>query len=54
MAKGPYHVLIGARSSDKGNAAVSQLQSKNLPGTCELLHLDQTDDASIAAAASTS
>ena len=51
MAKGPYHILIGARSIDKGKAAVSQLQSKNLPGTCELLHLDQTDDASIAAAA---
>ncbi|GAB7324842.1 hypothetical protein MBLNU13_g08672t1 [Cladosporium sp. NU13] len=51
MAKGPYHVLIGARSPEKGQTAVSHLQSKNLPGTCELLHLDQTDDASIAAAA---
>jgi NAD(P)-dependent dehydrogenase (short-subunit alcohol dehydrogenase family) len=51
MAKGPYHVFIGARSLDKGKAAVEQLQSKNYPGTCELLQLDQTDDASIAAAA---
>lgn len=51
MAKGPYHILIGARSIDKGKAAVQQLQSKNLPGTCELLQIDQTDDASIAAAA---
>lgn len=51
MAKGPYHILIGARSPGKGQAAVKQLQSKNLPGTCELLQLDQTDDASIAAAA---
>lgn len=51
MAKGPYHILIGARSIDKGKTAVQQLQSKNLPGTCELLQIDQTDDASIAAAA---
>ena len=51
MSKGPYHILIGARSADKGQAAVKQLQSKNHPGTCELLQLDQTDDASIAAAA---
>lgn len=51
MAKGPYHILIGARFIDKGKAAVQQLQSKNLPGTCELLQIDQTDDASIAAAA---
>lgn len=51
MAKGPYHILIGARSIEKGQAAVKQLQSKNHPGTCELLRIDQTDDASIAAAA---
>jgi NAD(P)-dependent dehydrogenase (short-subunit alcohol dehydrogenase family) len=51
MAKGPYHILIGARSTDKGKAAVKELQSKGYKGTCELLQLDQTDDASIAAAA---
>lgn len=51
MAKGPYHVLVAARSTDKGQAAVKDLQSKRYEGTCELLQLDQTDDASIAAAA---
>jgi NAD(P)-dependent dehydrogenase (short-subunit alcohol dehydrogenase family) len=51
MAKGPYHIFIGARSLSKGKAAVEQLQSNNYPGTCELVQLDQTDDASIAAAA---
>jgi hypothetical protein len=50
MAKGPYHILIGARSIDKGQAAVEELQSKGHKGTCELLQIDQTDDASIAAA----
>jgi len=51
MAKGTYHVLVGARSTTKGEAAIKALQSKNHPGTCELVHLDQTDDASIEAAA---
>jgi NAD(P)-dependent dehydrogenase (short-subunit alcohol dehydrogenase family) len=51
MAKGPYHILIGARSTSKGQAAVEELQSKGHKGTCELLQIDQTDDASIAAAA---
>ena len=51
MAKGPYHILIGARSPSKGEAAVQLLQSRNHPGTCEFLPLDITDDASIAAAA---
>jgi len=53
MAKGPYHILIGARSASKGAAAVQHLQSQNHPGTCELLQIDQTDDDSIAAAAKT-
>jgi NAD(P)-dependent dehydrogenase (short-subunit alcohol dehydrogenase family) len=53
MAKGPYHVLIGARSTEKGKAAVEELSSKGHQGTCELLQIDQTDDASIAAAAKT-
>ena len=50
MAKGTYHVLVGARSPTKGEAAIKELQSKNHPGTCELVQIDQTDDASIAAA----
>jgi NAD(P)-dependent dehydrogenase (short-subunit alcohol dehydrogenase family) len=50
MAKGTYHVLVGARSPTKGEAAIKELQSKNHPGTCELVLIDQTDDASIAAA----
>jgi len=50
MAKGTYHVLVGARSQAKGEAAIKDLRSKNHPGTCELVQLDQTDDASIAAA----
>jgi NAD(P)-dependent dehydrogenase (short-subunit alcohol dehydrogenase family) len=51
MAKGPYHILVGARSTSKGKAAVDELSSKGHKGTCELLQIDQTDDASIAAAA---
>jgi short-subunit dehydrogenase len=51
MAKGPYHILIGARSTNKGKAAVQELRLKGYKGTCELLQLDQTDDASVAAAA---
>ena len=51
MAKGPYHVLIGARSTEKGKAAVEKLSSKGHQGTCELLQIDQTNDDSIAAAA---
>jgi NAD(P)-dependent dehydrogenase (short-subunit alcohol dehydrogenase family) len=50
MAKGTYHVLVCARSVEKGSAAIKTLQSQNHPGTCELVQLDQTDDASIAAA----
>lgn len=51
MAKGTYHILIGARSIEKGNAAVKELQSQGYEGTCEVLQIDQTDDDSIAAAA---
>jgi NAD(P)-dependent dehydrogenase (short-subunit alcohol dehydrogenase family) len=54
MAKSPsYHILIGARSIDKGKAAVDELQTKGHKGTCSLIQIDQTDDASIAAAAKT-
>ncbi|KAH7015977.1 putative short chain dehydrogenase/reductase [Macrophomina phaseolina] len=51
MAKGSYHVLAGARSPEKGNAAVEELQSRNLPGSVELLLIDVADDISIESAA---
>lgn len=53
MAKGSYHVLLGSRSSEKGEAAVKDLQTRNLPGSVELLPLDVTDDENIERAAST-
>ena len=51
MAKGSYHVLMGSRSSEKGNAAVQELQSRNLPGSVEMIPLDVTDDNTIERAA---
>lgn len=53
MAKGTYHVLVGARSIDKGNAVVKDLQSKDLPGSAEFVQLDVTDDRSIETASAT-
>ncbi|PKX96183.1 NAD(P)-binding protein [Aspergillus novofumigatus IBT 16806] len=52
-AKGSYHVLMGVRSIQKGHAALARLQSCNLPGTPELLHLDVTDDETIQRAVET-
>ncbi|KAI8626991.1 NAD(P)-binding protein [Xylariaceae sp. FL1651] len=51
LADGSYHVLLGARSSEKGMAAIQELESRNLPGTVELVLVDVTDEGSIAAAA---
>jgi NAD(P)-dependent dehydrogenase (short-subunit alcohol dehydrogenase family) len=51
MAKGTYHVLVGARSPEKGQVAIQTLSSRNLPGTAEMLHLDVTEDSLIEAAA---
>ena len=51
MAKGSYHVLMGCRSSEKGNAALKELQSRNLPGSVEMIPLDVTDDDTIERAA---
>ncbi|KAF9888305.1 hypothetical protein FE257_008737 [Aspergillus nanangensis] len=51
LAKDTYHVLLGARSPEKGLAAVETLRARNLPGTVEMLHLDVTSDATIEAAA---
>ena len=51
MANGSYHVLVGARSSEKGKAALKDLQSRGLPGSAEFLELDVTDDNTINRAA---
>jgi len=51
LAKGSYHVLLGSRSKEKGEAALDSLRSRNLPGTVELLVLDVTDDNTISRAA---
>ena len=53
MAKGPYHVLLGSRSTEKGDAAVKDLQARSLPGSVEMLQLDVTNDDTIEKAAST-
>lgn len=48
-----YHTIIGARSVEKGEKAVSEISSKNPQGTISFVLIDVTDDASISAAAST-
>lgn len=45
------HILLGARSVEKGEAAVKELQSRKLPGTVELVQIDLSSEDSIAAAA---
>ena len=45
------HVILCSRSVSKGEAALKDLQARNLPGSVELLQLDVTDEESIAAAA---
>ncbi|EKG11350.1 Cytochrome P450 [Macrophomina phaseolina MS6] len=48
MARGAsYHVLVGARSPEKGAAVVKDLQSRSLPGSAELLEIDVTKDDTI-------
>ncbi|KAL5356054.1 putative short-chain dehydrogenase [Aspergillus floccosus] len=51
LAKGTYHVFLGARNPEKGLAAMATLRERNLPGSVEMLHLDVTKDATIEAAA---
>ncbi|KAF2970689.1 hypothetical protein GQX73_g2919 [Xylaria multiplex] len=51
LADGSFHVLLGARSIEKGQAALVELQSRNLPGTVDLVRLDVADENSVAAAA---
>ncbi|KAK0249788.1 hypothetical protein LTR29_014968 [Friedmanniomyces endolithicus] len=51
LAKGTHHVLLGSRSPSKGHAALERLQSRSdLPGTASFVHLDVTDDTTIASA----
>lgn len=47
-----YHVILGSRSAENGNAAISQLKSEfpDSPTTLELLLVDLTSDESIASA----
>ena len=45
------HVIMGSRSIEKGEAALKDLQSKNQPGSVELIKLDVTQRSSIEAAA---
>ncbi|KAJ5174805.1 short-chain dehydrogenase [Penicillium canariense] len=52
-AKGSYHVLMGARSLEKGNASLSALKAQNLAGAIEMLHLDVTQDDTIERAVAT-
>ncbi|KAI1324560.1 putative short-chain dehydrogenase [Xylariaceae sp. FL0255] len=51
LTDGSFHVLLGARSVERGEAAVKDLQSRNLPGTIELVQIDLVDEDSITAAA---
>jgi NAD(P)-dependent dehydrogenase (short-subunit alcohol dehydrogenase family) len=51
LARGTYHVFLSARSIDRGNAALQELQSRKLPGSVEFLQLDVQSDEHIANAA---
>ena len=42
-----WHVLLGSRSLEKGQAAVDRLRSYDLPGTVELVQIDVTEDSTI-------
>lgn len=46
-----WHVLLGSRSIEKGQAALDRLRSYTLPGTVELVQIDVTDDSTIVRAA---
>lgn len=51
LARGTYHVYLSARSTERGNAALQDLQSRKLPGSVEFLQLDVQYDEHIANAA---
>jgi NAD(P)-dependent dehydrogenase (short-subunit alcohol dehydrogenase family) len=53
LARGTYHVLLGARSSQKGAEALQNLQSRNLSGSIEFIHLDLQNDEHIRQTVST-
>ncbi|MCJ1426985.1 hypothetical protein MMC29_004888 [Sticta canariensis] len=53
MAKGSYHVLVGSRALEKGQAAVKELETRKLPGSVELVPIDVTNDDTIEHAATT-
>ena len=42
-----WHVLLGSRSTEKGQAAIDRLRSYALPGTVELVQIDVTEDKTI-------
>lgn len=46
-----YHVIMGSRSLEKGQKALSDLQKQNPKGSLSLLQLDVTDQESISIAA---
>ncbi len=45
-----YHVIMGSRTLEKGQAALTQIQSRNPAGSISLVQLDITSDSSIDAA----
>ncbi|KAF2640387.1 NAD(P)-binding protein [Massarina eburnea CBS 473.64] len=51
LADASKHILLGSRTVAKGEKAVQELQSKNLPGTVEFLQIDVSKEESINAAA---
>lgn len=53
LADSSKHVILCSRSKEKGEAAIKDLESRNLPGSVELLQLDVSYWKSIEAAAKT-
>ncbi|KAH7402725.1 hypothetical protein BKA66DRAFT_507610 [Pyrenochaeta sp. MPI-SDFR-AT-0127] len=53
LAQKTNFVLLGSRSLEKGQAAVSDLTERNLPGKVELVHIDVDSEGSIYEAAKT-
>lgn len=50
FASSGYHVIMGSRSSEKGNAAVGIVKSGGIKGSISTIQLDVKDESSIAAA----
>ncbi|MCJ1379609.1 hypothetical protein MMC17_002711 [Xylographa soralifera] len=51
LAQASNHVLLGSRSIEKGEKAIQELQSQHPYGTVELVQVDVSSEASVAAAA---